>query len=404
MKNFLQKLLNGQQVKWKKLGEVGEFVRCNGLLKTDFTEHGVPAIHYGQIYTHYGVSTESTISFVSTKTAEKLKKVNTGDVIIRNTSENFENVGKALLYLGSEQAVTGGSATIFKPSEIILGKYFAYFTRTATFEKLKKKYTKGVIVIGISTTDLAKIPIPIPPLSVQQEIVRILDRFTELTTDDLTAELTARKKQYSYYRDKLLTFEEVEWRRLGEVGEVVRGGNLQKKDFTETGVGCIHYGQIYTYYGLFANKTKTFVSEEFSTKARKAQFGNLVIATTSENDEDVCKAVAWLGNEDIAVSGDACIYKHNLNPKYVAYFFQTEQFQEQKRQYITGAKVRRVNADNLAKIPIPIPPLSVQQEIVGVLDKFDALTNSISEGLPKEIELRQKQYEYYRNELLNFET
>ena len=128
----------------------------------------------------------------------------------------------------------------------------------------------------------------------------------------------------------------------------------------------------------------------------------MIIATTSENDEDVCKAVAWLGSEDIAVSSDACIYKHNLNPKYVSYFFQTEQFQNQKKQYITGAKVRRVNADNLSKILIPVPSMEIQERIVSILDKFDTLTNSITEGLPREIELRQKQYEYYRDLLFSF--
>ncbi len=114
------------------------------------------------------------------------------------------------------------------------------------------------------------------------------------------------------------------------------------------------------------------------------------------------KHVAWLGSEDIAVSSDACIYKHNLNPKYVSYFFQTEQFQNQKRQYITGAKVRRVNADNLSKILIPVPSMEIQERIVSILDKFDTLTNSITEGLPREIELRQKQYEYYRDLLFSF--
>ena len=187
-----------------------------------------------------------------------------------------------------------------------------------------------------------------------------------------------------------------------EVGKFIRGGGLQKKDFTEHGVGCIHYGQIYTHYGTYADRTKTFVSEEFFKKARKAQAGDLVIATTSENDEDVCKAVAWLGMDEIAVSSDACIYRHNLNPKYVSYFFQTEQFQKQKRQHITGTKVRRVNADDLAKLLIPIPSPEEQARIVAILDKFDALTNSITEGLPREIELRQKQYEHYRNLLLGF--
>jgi len=137
-------------------------------------------------------------------------------------------------------------------------------------------------------------------------------------------------------------------------------------------------------------------------KARKAQKGDLVIATTSETDEEVCKAVAWLGNEKIAVSSDACIYRHKLNPKYVSYFFQTDQFHQQKRQFITGTKVRRVNVNNLVKILIPVVSQKEQTRIVYFLDKLDALTNSLKVGLPREIELRQKQYEYYRNQLLNF--
>lgn len=189
---------------------------------------------------------------------------------------------------------------------------------------------------------------------------------------------------------------------LGEVGIFTRGSGLQKKDFTQTGVGCIHYGQIYTYYGTYTTKTKTFVSQEFANKARKAHKGDLIIATTSENDEDVCKAVAWLGDEEIAISSDACFYTHRLEPKYVAYYFQTEHFQKQKREFITGTKVRRVNANDLAKIKILVPSLKEQRRIVFILDKFDTLTTSITEGLPKEIELRRKQYEYYRNQLLSF--
>jgi type I restriction enzyme, S subunit len=210
------------------------------------------------------------------------------------------------------------------------------------------------------------------------------------------------------YLDRLLDGAGVEWCALGqpEVGEFIRGGGLQKKDFTETGVGCIHYGQIYTHYGAFTDKTKTFVSEDFFRKARKAKPGDLVVATTSENDEDVCKAVAWLGADEIAVSSDACIYRHKLNPKYASYFFQTEQFQKQKAQYITGTKVRRVNADDLAKIRIPIPcpdkpkkSLEIQSEIVRILDNFTELTAELT----AELTTRKKQYNYYRDQLLSFE-
>lgn len=121
------------------MGEVGQLIRGNGLQKKDFTETGVPAIHYGQIYTFYGNFATETKSFVSPELAKQLKKVDTGDVVIINTSENLEDVGKAMVYLGEKQAVTGGHATIFKPGKNILGKYFVYFTQTTEFTKEKRK-------------------------------------------------------------------------------------------------------------------------------------------------------------------------------------------------------------------------------------------------------------------------
>ncbi len=206
---FLARLLDEADVEWVPLGDLGELVRGNGLPKSEFTETGVPAIHYGQIYTHYRLSTETTISFVSPKTASSLKKVNKGDVVITNTSENFEDVGTPLVYLGKEQAVTGGHASIFKPADSILGMYFAYFTQTPAFEKAKRRYARGAKVIDVSAKDMSKILIPIPcpddperSLAIQGEIVRILDTFTELTT-----ELKLREKQYNYYRDQLLSFD-----------------------------------------------------------------------------------------------------------------------------------------------------------------------------------------------------
>ena len=182
----------------------------------------------------------------------------------------------------------------------------------------------------------------------------------------------------------------------------MRGTGIQKSDFTETGVSCIHYGQIHTHYGTWADKTKSFVSPGFAARLRKARTGDLVIATTSEDDEAVAKAVAWLGNEDVAVSTDAYIFRHTLNPKYVSYYFQTKQFQQQKKPHITGTKVRRISGDSLAKILIPVPSEEEQEHIVTILDKFDALVNDISSGLPAEIEARREQYAHYRDKLLSF--
>jgi type I restriction enzyme S subunit len=290
----------------------------------------------------------------------------------------------------------------------IVPKYLYHFIKTIDMMALDTGSGRPSLTQAI--LNRLEIPIPCPynpekSLAIQAEIVRILDSFTKLTAE-LTAELKARKQQYNHYREKLLDYEgkNVGHLPMGDerVGTFTRGGGLQKKDFVESGVGCIHYGQIYTHYGTYARTTKSFVSEEFAKKARMAKQGDLVIATTSENDEDVCKAVAWLGEEDIAVSSDACFYSHKLNPKFVAYFFQTEQFQKQKRVHITGAKVRRVNADSLAKILIPVPSAEEQERVVNILDKFDTLTTSLSEGLPREIKLRQHQYEYYRDLLLSF--
>lgn len=191
----------------------------------------------------------------------------------------------------------------------------------------------------------------------------------------------------------------VKHQTLGEIGEFIRGNGIQKRDFQDSGFGCIHYGQIYTYYGLFADHTKSFIDPDLAEKRKKAYKGDLVIATTSENEEDVCKACAWLGEEPIAISGDAYIFRHHQNPKYISYCFQSELFQSQKKKYITGTKVLRVNGDAMAKIHVPVPPLPVQEEIVRILDSF----SSLEAELEAELEARRKQYAYYRNELLTFD-
>lgn len=182
----------------------------------------------------------------------------------------------------------------------------------------------------------------------------------------------------------------VERKRLGDIGVVVRGNGLQKKDFTESGVGCIHYGQIYTYYGTCAYKTKSFVSHELAEKLQKVNKGDLVIAVTSENVEDVGKCVVWLGDEQIVTGAHAAIFKHNQDPKYVAYWFQTNDFFTQKKRIAKGTKVIDLTPQKLEEVTMPVPPLPVQREIVRILDNFAELT------------ARKKQYEYYRDTLLTF--
>lgn len=251
--------------------------------------------------------------------------------------------------------------------------------------------------------------IPIPPIEVQEEIVSILNNFTNLAAE-LQAELQARQEQYEYYRNKLLSlnninrggYASVTWMKMSEVGIFIRGNGLQRKDFTDSGVPCIHYGQIYTYYGTSATKTKSFVSEETAKKCKKANCGDLIFATVSENVEDVCKCVAWLGKDAICISGDSLAFHHSQNPKYLSYYLQTQEFFDYKRSRVTGTKVIRLHQSKLEQFEIPIPSLEEQARIVSILDKFETLVSDLSQGLPAEIAAVQEQYEYYRDKLLSF--
>lgn len=369
-------------IQYEQLGENCEVLRGKRLTKKELHEDGTfPVFHGGLIplgrYDKFN------------RLANQTMVINTGSV--------GEVVWSSVDFWSSD------GTFVIKTSESINDRFLYYFLKTQESYLKTQKREGGVPTIDRQTVE--NLSIPIPPLAIQEEIVSILDTFTTLEAE-LEEELEARKKQYTYYRDSLLSFEgkDVEWKMLGEVGEFVRGNGLQKKDFTKSGVGCIHYGQIYTYYGTYADKTKSFVSPELAKKLKKASKNDLVIAGVSENVEDVCKAVVWLGDEDICISGDAFIYKHKQNPKFIGYLFQTSMFLEFKKKFAQGAKVTRLQSGSLPKYLIPIPPIEEQERIANSLDKLDTLINNISIGLPAEIKSRRKQYEYYRNQLLTFNS
>lgn len=301
---------------------------------------------------------------------------------------------------------------LIKISDTNILTRFLYFV---LYVEAKKHVNYGMGNPKLMSNVMAKIKVPLPPVPIQEEIVRILDKFTELTAE-LTAELSARQKQYSFYRDYLLDFADeditkkipdidcsnVEYKKLGDIADITRGGKFQKKDFVEQGKPCIHYGQIYTRLGITTQEPITYLNNDVYNKSKKAVPNDIVMAVTSENVEDVCKCTVWVGNEDIAVSGHTAIIHPIINSKFLAYYFQTTMFFKQKRKFAHGTKVIEVTPDKLNNIIIPVPPISVQENIVKILDRFDKLNNDISEGLPAEIEARRKQYEYYRDKLLTF--
>ena len=287
-------------------------------------------------------------------------------------------------------------------SNIVNQKFIYYYLLTQAYYLQELARSKSVKLPQLSVKDTDSLEVPVPPLEIQEAIVEILDKFTNLEAE-LEAELEARTLQYEYYRDSL--FEALDCPRvpLGSFARLVRGSGMPKTDFSESGVGAIHYGQIYTKFGTATAEVIAHVPEDKAKKLAVVNPGDVIVANTSENLEDVCKAVAWVGESDIVTGGHATVIKApEQNAKFISYYMATGQFNKDKRRHAFGTKVIDVAPKNLAKIEFPLPPLEEQQRIVDILDRFDSLTTSLSEGLPAELAARRSQYEYYRDQLLTF--
>ncbi|EIQ7648485.1 TPA: restriction endonuclease subunit S [Escherichia coli] len=286
-------------------------------------------------------------------------------------------------------------------------KYLYYFLTTVGLGEMNQ--AGGVPSQTQSVLNKLKIPIPCPDnpeksLAIQSEIVRILDKFTALTAE-LTAELNMRKKQYNYYRDQLLSFDEssVEWKTLLEACDYVDyRGKTPKK--TQSGIFLVTAKNIRMGY-IDYHASQEFISEEdYAIVMRRGlpKKGDVLITT-----EAPCGFVAQVNRENIALAQRVIKYRSKntqLSNSFLKHYLLGSQFQDKLMQAATGSTVKGIKGSRLHQLKIPIPSKVEQDRIVAILDKFDTLTNSITEGLPREIELRQKQYEYYRDLLFSFPT
>jgi len=223
--------------------------------------------------------------------------------------------------------------------------------------------------------------IPLPPLPVQEAIVKILDTFTKLEAE-LEAELEARKKQYEFYLGKLLTFAEgVEWKTLGEAGKILRGTAITAKETTDGSIPVVANGPKSIYLHGESNR-----SGETIVVARSGAYAGLVSF--------------W--NQPIFLTDAFSVHPNTalLKAKFVYYLLKQKQYAIHSMK--KGSGVPHVRVKDFESYPIPIPTLLEQERIVSILDKFDALVNDISIGLPAEIQARRQQYEYYRDKLLTF--
>lgn len=256
----------------------------------------------------------------------------------------------------------------------------------------------------LSVSDFDKISIPVPPLEVQCEIVHILDDFTLLSAE-LSAELEARKRQYCYYREKLFEFNnDGELKTMGELFPFIRNGFVGtiRPFFTDEKNGIRYLEGTNIHNGIISDNEMIYVTKEFHQRHKKNELKEDDILMVQSGHIGECAVV---GKKYKGANCHALIIMSNGGKclsKYIVHYFHTLKGFKALNPAITGGTIKHVLAGKIGKIKVPCPPIEEQTKIVNILDKLEKLCNDISEGLPAEIEARQKQYEYYRDKLLTF--
>ncbi|EHN94514.1 restriction endonuclease subunit S [Escherichia coli] len=388
--SYLEKLLDGIEVEWKTLGSIAELKRGTSITKKDVIDGTIPVVAGGRTPAYY-----------------------------HNTSNRD---GQTIVIAGSgayagfvswwEEPIFVSDAFTVKPHNILLPRYCYHFLMN--MQQQLHEFKSGGGVPHVYPRDVSPILIPIPcpdtpekSLAIQSEIVRILDKFTALTAE-LTAELNMRKKQYNYYRDQLLSFKEgeVEWKTLGEIGDFTYGYAAKAMDS-----GDARFVRITDINkdGKLSKENPMYVELNEENEKYTLDKNDLLMARTGATF-----GKTMIFEEDYPAVYAGFLIKLNLNKtiinaKYYWHFAQSDFFWEQANKLVSGGGQPQFNANALKQVRVPIPypshpqkSLDEQGRIVDILDKFDAIAASITEGLPREIELRQKQYEYYRDLLFSF--
>ena len=372
-------------VAYKTLEEIATDVfRGAGITRDQVRETGTPCVRYGEIYTTYGVWFEDCVSHTDETLLTSKKYFDYGDILFAITGESVEDIAKCCAYIGHETCLAGGDIVVLKHNED--PKYLSYALSTLDAQKQKSKGKVKSKVVHSSVPDIKAIRVPVPPLPVQREIVRILDNFTELT-----AELTARKKQYEFYRDKLLTFgdarggatSDVVWKTLAEIADISTGSS--NTDDAVKG-GC---------YPFFVRSQQPLAKDEY-------EYDEEAIITAGDG--------VGVGKVFHYINGKYALHQraYRIHPatdgllgKYLYHYF-VATFPKYIGQQMYQGSVPSIRRPMLNKFQVAIPSLDVQSRIVNVLDNFDAICSDLKIGLPAEIEARQKQYEFYREALLTY--
>ena len=383
LQELIQKLCP-DGVEYKKLGELGK--RLKGLPITA-TQMKAMASSGGEIRIFAGGKTK-----VDTHLAKipKANIITDPAVLVQSRGViDFIYYDKPFTFKNEMWAYTMGNNVSVK---------FLYYYLKSNVETFRRKATAMGTFPQISIPDTENFLIPIPPLEVQEEIVRILDNFTNLAAE-LQAELQARQEQYEYYRNKLLTFNElngvgqsVTWMKMSEIGEICMCKRITK-DQTNNIDGVPFYK-----IGTFGKVADAYISrdlyEDYKSRFSFPRKGEILISASGT----IGRTVVYDGR-DAYFQDSNIVWVHNdetkvLN-KYLYHYYQVIEWE------VEGGTIKRLYNNNLAKTKIVVPPISEQEHIVSILDKFETLVNDLTEGLPAEMAAVHEQYEYYRNKLLS---
>lgn len=409
---FIERLLDGAEVEWKPLGDVADiYGGLTGKSKSDFEHGNALFVSYKNIYNNYEVNSQE-LSKVKVSETEQQHKIEYGDILFTGSSETAEEVAySSAVTTHFNEAVYLNSFSFgvrFHKDIELIPEFSKHLFRVSYMRKQLAKTASGVTRFNVSKTRFKKILIPIPPLSVQRKLVEILDKFTELEAE-LEAELDCRKRQYEYYRNKLLAFDmlntppeklnSINWLTIKDISKNISSGGTPRSNNA-------------TYYGgdiPWLRTQEVNFSDIWDTEVKITKEG--MDASSAKYIPANCVIIAMYGatvgrvgiNKIPLTTNQACAnIEVDENIALYRYVFHYLSSQYEYIRSLGAGSQTNINARIVKGLKIPIPPLSEQQRIVSFLDKFDTLTSSISEGLPKEIELRRKQYEYYREQLLSF--
>ena len=345
---------------------------------------------------------------VKIKDTQRLKK---NDILICAGSGSKEHIGKvAFIDIDSVYTFGGFMGVIRCDKTRLEPRYLFHIMTSPIFKNHLRKVSGGnsSTINNINNDTWKNFEVPVPPLEVQREIVRVLDNFTLLRAE-LSAELSARRKQYDEYLNKLLdiaTLEPSKIMSVGELFEIKNGLNKEKSAFGK-GTPIVNFTDVFNKRYLTADMIKGKVTlSENEIERYRVRKGDVFFTRTSETKEEIGMSSTVVDDiPDCTFSGfilRARPLTGLLIPKFCAYYFSTNQVRDSIIRYASFTTRATTSGSKLSKIPVPIIPISEQERIVSILDRFDILCTDISSGLPAEIEARTKQYEYYRDKLLSF--